>query len=100
MQNPLYKKPEDANFTNPLAQQKFTDETQSSQELMQKEFDVNQVNQRLLEKRILIIEDTLNNIPSSDPQYSMLAAQLQMDKVELDELKIRSETLSRLLSKN
>lgn len=100
MQNPLYKKPEDSDFTNPSTQRKFTEETQSSKELMQKEFDVNQANQGLLEKRILIMKETLNNIPSSDPQYSMLAIQIQMDKVELDELKSREQTLSKLLSSN
>ncbi len=97
MQNPLYKKPEDADFKSPLSQKKFAEETSSDQNLMQKEVDVNRTNQTLLEKRILLMKETMNSIPSSHPQYSTMAAQIQMDKIELDELKIREQIIIKKL---
>ena len=97
MQNPLYKKPEDADFKSPLSQKKFADETFSDQDLMQKEVDVNRTNQTLLEKRILLMKETMNSIPSSNPQYSTMATQIQMDKIELDELKIREQIIIKKL---
>lgn len=96
MQNPLYKKPEDPSFKNTKTQDQFVKDTTSSNDLITKELTVNRLNQGLLEKRILIMTESLNNIPSSDPQYSMMAAQIQMDKIELDELKIREKKLSQI----
>ncbi len=94
MQNPLYKKPEDPSFKDPKTQEQFVKNTDSRRDLIVKELTVNRVGQKLLENRILIMTESLNNIPSSDPQYSTMAAQIQMDKIELDELKIREKKLS------
>lgn len=97
MQNPLYKKPEDPSFDNPSERKKFTEETKSSRELLQKELNVNQVNQNLLQKRIRTMKAGLNDISSDNPQYSIMAAQIQMDNIELDELKIRAKEISNKL---
>lgn len=100
MQNPLFKKPEDANYSQSEEQRKFTADTHSGKELLQKELDVNLANQNLLQKRILMMTDSINNIPSSDPQYSMMAIQVQMDRIELDELKSREQEITHKLSKH
>ncbi|MES2272618.1 MAG: hypothetical protein V4487_00300 [Chlamydiota bacterium] len=89
---PFEKKENTPNFSNPAACQAFVSDTTSRKALFQKEFDVNQAEQNLLEKRIRMMKDFINDIPASDPQYSMLVAQVQMDRIELDELKVR-ETL-------
>jgi hypothetical protein len=98
MQNPLYKKPTDPTFQNVNEQNRFTKETQSILDLLIKEMTVNRENQNLLAKRILIMTEELNNIPASDPQYSMMAIQIQMDKIELDELKTREQILSQKIN--
>ena len=97
MQNPLYKKSEDPSFNDTKTQNQFVKDTESSKDLIIKEITVNKYNQGLLEKRILIMKESINNIPSSDPQYSMMAAQIQMDNIELDELKIREKKLSEII---
>lgn len=97
MQNPLYKKPEDPSFQDPKTQDQFAKNTDSRADLIAKELTVNRVNQKLLEKRVLIMTESLNSIPSSDPQYSMMAAQIQMDKIELDELKVREKKLLEII---
>jgi hypothetical protein len=100
MQNPLYKKPEDPSFKDPQTQNQFVKDTVSRKDLIAKELTVNRVGQELLKKRILIMTESLNDIPSSDPQYSMMAAQIQMDKIELDELKIREKKLGETIEES
>ena len=80
-------------FSNPAVQKAFVEEAQDSKALMQKEFDVNQAEQNLLKKRIDLMKQLINDLPSSDPQYSMLLAQVQMDQIEMDELKVRETVL-------
>lgn len=57
--------------------------------LLYKELDVNRAEQALLAARIRMMTEFVNDLPASDPQYSMLRAQLTMDRVEIDELKRR-----------
>ncbi len=70
---------------------------QPQKELLQQEFDVNVAEQGLLEKRIATMKTLLNEVPSSDPQYSQMAIQIQMDQIELDELKYRASLISKQL---
>lgn len=100
MQNPLYKKPKDMDLTNDSDQKSFIEETSNGQELMQRELNLNQANQVLLQKRILIMKEDLNEIPSSNPQYSIMLAQIQMDNIELDELKLREKNIVEKIEKN
>ncbi len=93
-----FQKKEPPDFSNPERQRAFVQETHDSKALMQKELDVNQAERVLLEKRIRLMQSFINDLPSSDPQYSMLAAQVKMDKLELDELKIRENLLIQKLS--
>ena len=89
---PFEKKETAPNFSNPAVRQAFVSDTTSKKQLFQKELDVNQAEQVLLLQRIRMMKEFINEIPASDPQYSMLAGQVQMDQIELDELKLR-ETL-------
>lgn len=73
-------------FSQPDVQQ---ERFQNSKELMQRELDVNRAEQILLEKRIQLMHSFINDLPSSDPQYSTLLAQVSMDQIEIDELKVR-----------
>ena len=95
---PFPKKENAPDFSNPAVQQAFVQNTQTSKSLMQKELDTNQAEQVLLNKRIELMKSFVNDLPSSDPQYSMLLTQIQMDQLELDELKVRSTLLIQNLS--
>lgn len=94
MDKPLFKKYETPNF-NYLADQKtFIDQIKNDKDLIQNELIVNKSQQLLLEKRINMVKELINDLPASDPQYSMLVLQIQMDRVELDELKARGIALT------
>lgn len=95
---PFPKKEEAPDFSKPIVQQSFIEDTHDSKALMQKELDVNQAEQVLLDKRIRLMKTLINDLPSSDPQYSMLLMQVQMDQVEMDELKMRETLLIQKLS--
>lgn len=95
---PFPKKQGTSDFSNPAAQEAFVQETQTSKSLMQKELDTNQAEQLLLTQRIELMKSLVNDLPSSDPEYSMLLTQIQMDRLELDELKVRSTLLIQSLS--
>ena len=97
MQEPFYKKIETPNYGNPALQKEFIEETSSNKELIQKELNVNQAEQNLLQKRIAMMKEFINDLPASDPQYSMLVTQVHMDQIEWDELKIRESLLSKKL---
>lgn len=86
---PILPKKNAPNFSDPAVQQAFVQDTQGSKELLQKELDVNREEQNLLHQRLDLMKSFINDIPSSDPQYSMLVAQVGMDQIELDELKIK-----------
>jgi hypothetical protein len=98
MEQPLFKKPETPDFGNPETQKAYVEEAHSKLELVRKELDVNRVEQNLLQTRIRMMKDFINDLPSSDPQYSMLVAQVQMDLIEFDELKIRETMLIQRIS--
>lgn len=85
-------------FSKPEVRQAFVQNTQDGKSLLQKELNTNQEEQILLQQRIELMKTFINDIPSSDPEYSMLIAQVQMDQIELDELKTRATLLSQKLS--
>src|SRR3989338_8772748 len=93
------KKENSPDFSDAAAQQTYVQSTQSHKELIQKELDVNQNEQVLLKKRIAMMKEFINDLPSSDPQYRMLRRQTEMDQIEIDELKIRETILTEILSK-
>lgn len=93
MDQNLFQHPEVPDFQNPSTQKSFIEETKSNIELLQKELQVNQAEQVLLEKRIQMMKEFANDLPASDPQYNMLLTAVQMDQIELDELKLRKSML-------
>ena|SRR3989344_2150231 len=93
MSSHLFKNPDTPDFSNPNIQRSFLEEAHSSNELIQKELEVNRAEQLLLNQRIQLMQSFVNELPTSDPQYSMLLAQTQMDKIELSELKLREISL-------
>lgn len=91
--DPFLKKDNTPNFSIPSGRQEFVQNTQNRKELLEKERDVNLVEQNLLRQRISLMKDFINDLPSSDPQYSMLCIQVKMDQIELDELQSRADFL-------
>jgi len=94
----FFKKETTPNFNNPAIQQAYVQDVHTSKTLMQKELDVNQTEQVLLQKRVQMMKEFINDLPASDPQYSMMVAQLQMDQIEMDELKTRETLLIQKLT--
>ncbi len=95
---PFPKKESAPDFSNPDIQKAFVQDTQDGKSLLQKELTVNQAEQTLLTQRLQLMKSFLNDLPSSDPQYSLLLTQIQMDQIELDELKVRETLLIQKLS--
>ena len=99
MQKPLFKKPETPDFGNPAVQKAFVEDIRTSKELLLKELDLNRAEQVLLAQRIAMMKSFINDLPASDPQYGMLLAQVQMDQIEMDELKAREGTVLEQIEK-
>ncbi len=92
MDSPL-KKETTPDFINAKAQQAFVQDAQNGADLLHKEILVNLAEQNLLVERIRLMKEFVNDLPSSDPQYSMILTQVQMDQIELDELKRREDSI-------
>lgn len=93
MDSPL-KKETTPDFINAKAQQAFVQDAQNGADLLHKEILVNLAEQNLLVERIRLMKEFVNDLPSSDPQYSMILTQVQMDQIELDELKRREDSIA------
>lgn len=98
--NPFFKKENAPDFSDPAVQKAFVENTVDAKELLQKELDVNQAEQVLLKQRIQLAKSFVNDLPSYDPQHSTLLIQIQMDQIELDELKSRELFLIQELTIN
>lgn len=95
---PFPKKENAPDLSEGAVRKAYVHETQDSKDLFQKELDVNQAEQNLLRKRIEMMNKFINDLPASDPQYNMMRRQVEMDQIEIDELKIRSALLVEKLS--
>lgn len=71
---------------------------EKQQSLLKQELDVNLQQQVIVNQRINLIKETFKQIPSSDPEYAILLAQMEMDQVELDELINKQEELESAIS--
>ena len=95
---PFPKKENAPDLSDEAERKAYVHEAQSSKELLQKELDVIQAELSLLQKRIDMMNQFINDLPSSDPQYSMMRRQAEMDQVEIDELNIRASIIIENLS--
>ncbi len=68
-------------------------------DLLRQEIEVNLQEQILVNKRINLIKETFKNISNTDPDYAVLLTQLEMDQIQLDELKSRENILKSKLQK-
>ena len=93
MEKPIFKKHIPPDFNHPAVQQGFIENITDDLDLLQKELSVNQSEQLLLTKRIEMMQGFVNDLPKSDPQYSMLLIQIEMDQIELAELRVRAKLL-------
>jgi len=94
---PFGNKPETTNFSDAAARNAFVQGMPDGQTLLQNELTVNRSEQLLLQERIRLMQSFVNDLPASDPQYSMLRIAVQMDLVELDELRARELGLQKKL---
>ena len=99
MDKNIFKKPDTPDFSNPHIQKMFIEDAHSKSDLIKKEIEVNKAEQLLLGQPIQMMSGFVNDLPASDPHYSMLLVQVQMDRVEIDELKSRETNLAERLSK-
>jgi hypothetical protein len=74
-------------------EQTYFEDTHDEKTLLQKELIIIQREQILLEQRIQVMKSFANDLPSFDPQYSMLLTTIKMDQIELDELATRKISL-------
>jgi hypothetical protein len=74
-------------------EQAFVFGIQDAASLLRKELTVNHAEQVLLQKRVRLMREFINDLPSTDPQYSMIAGAIEMDRIELDELQLRSDSI-------
>ena len=95
---PLFKKAPDREFSKPKNQEAYLLETHNAFDLLHKEIDINRAEQELLKQRIDLMKNFVNDLPDFDSEYSMLRTQIQMDQIELDEIKRRENFLSEQLN--
>lgn len=100
MNRKLYKKSETPDLTTPAAQKAFIEEVHSGRELICKELEINKVEQTILNRRIQMMKEFVNDLSADDPQYSMLLSSIEMDRIEWDELKAREWVLISKLSEH
>jgi hypothetical protein len=75
--------------TDAASRQAFVQQTQDSADLLHKELLVNQAEQAILKERISVMRAFMDDLSVSDPQYGMFSISIQIDQIELDELKTR-----------
>jgi len=81
-------------LSSPEEQRAFVQDATDAIGLLRKEIMVNKAEQGLLGQRIRLMKDYVNDFSAAkDPHYSMLMAQIQMDQIELDELKRREVSI-------
>jgi hypothetical protein len=85
--------PKEQNQTLNSFEQAFVLGSTDAASLLQKELIVNHSEQILLKKRMQLMREFINDLPSIDPQYSMVAVAIEADQIELDELQRRADSL-------
>ncbi|NGX63300.1 MAG: hypothetical protein KR126chlam6_00708 [Candidatus Anoxychlamydiales bacterium] len=69
------------------------DEKTRKANLLKEELEVNFQEQILVNKRISLIKETFKTMPNTESDYAILLTQVEMDQIQLDELKYRENEL-------
>jgi hypothetical protein len=81
-------------------EQAYIYDTKDGKHLLQKELTLIQTEKVLLEQRVQLMKSFISDLPSHDPQYSMILSTIQMDQIELDELATRRLSLLQKLDQS
>jgi hypothetical protein len=92
--------PNKTNLTKKMFEQAYVQETKDQHHLLEKELILITTEQNLLEQRIKTMKSFANDLPTYDPQYSMILTTIKMDQIELDELAIRKTSLLQKLERS
>ena len=74
------------------------DEKTRQLNLLKEELEVNLQEQILVNKRISLIKETFKTMPNTEGDYAILLTQVEMDQIQLDELKHRENELKARIS--
>jgi hypothetical protein len=66
-------------------------------DILRKDLEVNTEEQVIINKKLMILQDTINETANTDPSYALIQTQINMNQIELDEIKIRAEDLKKQL---
>jgi len=75
-------------------EQAFMLDIEDPRTLLRKEMAINESEGVLIRKRMRLMREFINDLPSTDPQYSMIAVAIEADQVELDELQRRARAIA------
>ena len=76
-------------FAAKAFEQAYVYDIKDEKDLLQKELVLIQMEQTLLDQRIQTMRSFVSDLPTYDPQYSMILTTIKMDQIELDELTAR-----------
>lgn len=79
--------------TKPFTQSNLS-QKQKQLDLLMQELDVIDQEKILINQRIDTIKEFLKQLPSSDPQYVIYEDQVEIDRIALDEIITRQESLT------
>jgi hypothetical protein len=65
--------------------------------ILKNDLEVNAEEQVIINKKLMILQDTINETPNTDPSFALIQTQINMNKIELDEIKIRAEEIKNQL---
>ena len=89
----MQENPKKSDLARKAFEQAYIYDTKDERHLLQKELVLIQTEQTLLEQRIQLMKSFASDLPTYDPQYSMLLTTIKMDQIELDELASRKLSL-------
>ena len=82
-----------------FSKENYISEIDTAKNLLHKEVDVNLQQQLILKKKIAQTKDFLAASNSSDPKYGLYKTQMEMNQIELDELKNQEDHLREKIEK-
>jgi hypothetical protein len=89
----MHENPNKSDLSRKAFEQAYIYDTKDEKHLLQKELVLIQMEQTLLDQRIQTMKSFVSDLPTHDPQYSMILTTIKMDQIELDELATRKISL-------